>query len=246
MSGAAAGLKPGPNAGARESKGAAIAPSIGVFDVNETLLDIEFIAPLFHRLFGDAKVLREWFGQLVLYSNVITLSGSYTTFFALGQSVLKMLGSIHGVSIREADIDELRERMLTMPAHSDVPAGLQQLKDAGFRLVTLAARPTTQPAEARRHRRLVRTIVQCRWRAPIQTGTAGVPHGHRGACRTAGRDLPGGGACVGYDRSAKRRLLPSPRRLARNAPLPVHGLPQPQVVAPDIPGVAAQMIKLWR
>ena len=37
-----------------------------------------------------------------------------------------------------------------------------------------------------------------------------------------------------------------PRRLARNAPLTVHGLPQPQVVAPDIPGVAAQMIKLWR
>ena len=31
-----------------------------------------------------------------------------------------------------------------------------------------------------------------------------------------------------------------------NAPLPVHGLPQPQAVAPDLPGVAAQMIRLWR
>jgi 2-haloacid dehalogenase len=31
-----------------------------------------------------------------------------------------------------------------------------------------------------------------------------------------------------------------------NAPLPVHGLPQPQAVAPDLPGVADQMIKLWR
>ena len=31
-----------------------------------------------------------------------------------------------------------------------------------------------------------------------------------------------------------------------NASLPVHGLPQPQVVAPDLPGVAAQMIRLWR
>jgi 2-haloacid dehalogenase len=37
------------------------APSICVFDVNETLLDMEFIAPLFQRLFGDRKVLREWF-----------------------------------------------------------------------------------------------------------------------------------------------------------------------------------------
>src|SRR5262245_6880086 len=84
MGGAAAGVEPSSNTGAQESKSAAVAPSICVFDVNETLLDIEFIAPLFHRLFGDAKVLREWFGQLVLYSNVITLSGSYTPFFALG------------------------------------------------------------------------------------------------------------------------------------------------------------------
>src|SRR5262245_16721451 len=119
----------------------AVVPSICVFDVNETLLDIECIAPLFQRLFGDSKVLREWFGQLILYSNVITLSGPYTTFFRLGQGVLKMLGSIHDVSIQEADIQELRERMLTMPAHPDVPAGLKELKNAGFRLVTLTNSP---------------------------------------------------------------------------------------------------------
>ena len=59
-------------------------PSVCVFDVNETLLDIEFMTPLFQRLFGDRKALREWYGQLVLYSNAITLSGPYTTFFTLG------------------------------------------------------------------------------------------------------------------------------------------------------------------
>jgi 2-haloacid dehalogenase len=84
----------------------AAAPSVCVFDVNETLIDIESIAPLFQRLFGDRKALREWFGQLILYSEAITLSGSYTTFFTLGQGVLRMLGSIHNVSITEADIDE--------------------------------------------------------------------------------------------------------------------------------------------
>jgi 2-haloacid dehalogenase len=39
----------------------AAAPSVCVFDVNETLIDIESIAPLFQRLFGDRKALREWF-----------------------------------------------------------------------------------------------------------------------------------------------------------------------------------------
>ena len=100
----------------QEPKTGASVPSICVFDVNETLLDIEFMAPLFQRLFGDRKVVREWFGQLILYSDAITLSGPYTTFFTLGQGILKMLGSIHNVSITEADVDELRTRMLTMPA----------------------------------------------------------------------------------------------------------------------------------
>ncbi|TXH38231.1 MAG: hypothetical protein E6Q98_05315 [Rhodospirillaceae bacterium] len=31
-----------------------------------------------------------------------------------------------------------------------------------------------------------------------------------------------------------------------NVPLPMDGLPQPQAVAPDLPGVADQLIKLWR
>src|SRR5215510_5550735 len=95
----------------------AVVPSICVFDVNETLLDIEFIAPLFQRLFVDRKVMREWFGQLILNSEAIALSGPYTTFFSLGQWVLQMLGSIYSVSVQQADIDELRTLMLTMRAY---------------------------------------------------------------------------------------------------------------------------------
>src|SRR5262252_6811464 len=128
-----------------------MAPYVCVFDVNETLLDIEFIAPMFQRLFGDRKVLREWFGQLILYSEAITLSGSYTAFFTLGQGVLRMLGSIHNVAITEADVDELRTPMLTMPAHTDVPAGLKQLKDAGFRLVTCTNSPPDPQTSPLKH-----------------------------------------------------------------------------------------------
>ena len=194
-------------------KKSAVVPSICVFDVNETLLDIEFLAPLFQRLFGDRKVLREWFGQLILYSDAITLSGSYTTFFTLGQGVLKMLGSIHNVSIQKDDIEELRTRLLTMPASRR--AGRAEATE-GCRVPPghadeLAARTTGQPAEARWDRRLVRKVVQHRSRAPIQTGAASVPHGRGRTGRAACRDLHGGGACVGYDRSAKHRLLRSAR-----------------------------------
>ena len=112
-------------------------PSIIVFDVNETLLDIETLAPLFTRLFDDDNMLREWFAQLVLYSQTMTLSGLYTSFGELGVGALQMTADIHKVSLADDDIDELKQRMSEMPAYPDALPALTKLRDAGFRLVTL-------------------------------------------------------------------------------------------------------------
>lgn len=111
--------------------------SIIVFDVNETLLDITTLEPLFDRVFGDLAMLREWFAQLILYSQTMTLSGLYAPFGELATGTLRMVASIHGVTVSDSDIDELKERMNTMPAHPDVVPALTRLRDAGFRLVTL-------------------------------------------------------------------------------------------------------------
>src|ERR1700733_3403788 len=116
-------------------------PAVLVFDVNETLIDIESIAPVFERIFGDPAAMREWFNQLVLYSMTATLSGHYVDFFTLGQGVLRMLATTRGVEIAEADVAALKHAMLTMPAHPDVEDGLMALRDNGFRLVTLTNSP---------------------------------------------------------------------------------------------------------
>ena len=47
--------------------------SVIVFDVNETLLDITTLEPLFERVFRDRAILREWFAQLILYSQTLLL-----------------------------------------------------------------------------------------------------------------------------------------------------------------------------
>jgi 2-haloacid dehalogenase len=57
------------------------AKPIIVFDVNETLLDIEILEPLFRRLFGSGHAMREWFAQLILYSEALTLAGAYAPGF---------------------------------------------------------------------------------------------------------------------------------------------------------------------
>ena len=116
-------------------------PSVLVFDVNETLIDIESLAPLFERIFGDRRAVREWFGQLVTYSMTATLSGRYIDFFTLGQGVLQMLARIHRADITDDDVNDIKQAMLTMPAHPDVEDGLTMLRDSGFRLVTLTNSP---------------------------------------------------------------------------------------------------------
>jgi 2-haloacid dehalogenase len=112
-------------------------PSIIVFDVNETLLDIDTLTPLFTRVFGKQRVLREWFAQLVLYSQTMTLSGLYTPFGELGVGALQMVADIRQVTLTDADINEFKERMSSLPAHPDAAPALTRLRDAGFRLVTL-------------------------------------------------------------------------------------------------------------
>jgi 2-haloacid dehalogenase len=54
-------------------------PTVLVFDVNETLIDIESISPLFERVFGDRRVMREWLRHLIMYSMSLTLSVSMRT-----------------------------------------------------------------------------------------------------------------------------------------------------------------------
>src|ERR1700760_2445766 len=78
-------------------------PSVLVFDVNETLIDFESMTPLFERVFGDPRVMREWLGHLIMYSMTVTLSGLYVDYFTLGQGLLRMVGEIHGITIGEKE-----------------------------------------------------------------------------------------------------------------------------------------------
>ncbi|MEW5811712.1 MAG: haloacid dehalogenase type II [Actinomycetota bacterium] len=122
------------------------APEVLIFDVNETLLDIDSVGPVFADLFGDGQVLREWFAQLLLYSMTATLAGGYVDFFTLGRGVLHMVGAVHGVAIADDDWRRVGEALRSMPAHPDVEDGLAQLRDRGYRLVTLTNSPPVSGA----------------------------------------------------------------------------------------------------
>ncbi|MGH8326149.1 MAG: haloacid dehalogenase type II [Steroidobacteraceae bacterium] len=108
-----------------------------VFDVNETLLDLRVLQPVFERIFQDQGAMRLWFANLILYSTSLTLAGRYVPFTDIGSAVMKMLADARGISISDADRKELLETFSTMPPHPDVPRALEKLRRSGFRLFTL-------------------------------------------------------------------------------------------------------------
>jgi 2-haloacid dehalogenase len=221
-------------------------PSVLVFDVNETLIDIEALDPVFEQIFGDAGVMREWFGQLVMYSMTTALSGCYVDFFSLGQGVLRMLGEIHGAPILQTDVDLIRQAMLTMPAHADVTDGLTMLRDNGFRMVTLTNSPPNPDGPSP----LASAGLSGYFERQFSVDACGTykpaPDTYHQVCREL-RVAPENTMMVAahvWDTIGAQSAGFSAALITRpgNAPLPVAGLPRPTFVAEDLRALAQQVI----
>lgn len=220
-----------------------------VFDVNETLLDIEALEPLFARLFERPGVLREWFGQLITYSMTVTLSRCYADFFALGRATLRMLAEIHRVPLSDDDVATVARALATMPAHPDVAQGLSRLRDDGYRLAAL----TNSPNSPGRPTPLAHTGLAGYFERQFSVdelevfkpATALYRHTADGlgvppyACMmvaahawdTIGAQAAGFGAA----------LITRPG----NAPLRIEGVHQPDFIAPDLLDLARQMAEAF-
>src|SRR5258705_13327636 len=92
-----------------------------VFDVNETLLDLETMVPTFERIFGEKSAMRLWFSNLIMYSAALTVAGRYVPFTDIGSAVMKMLADTRGIKLGDKDKRELTEKFSTMPPHPEVP-----------------------------------------------------------------------------------------------------------------------------
>ncbi|MCB0210174.1 MAG: haloacid dehalogenase type II [Anaerolineae bacterium] len=116
-------------------------PRIIVFDVNETLLDLSALDPHFERLFGDAAVRKQWFGQVLRSSLVATITDTYHDFGVIAGDALAMMAMSHHVTLSEEDRAAVIKGVRSLPAHEDVPDSLERLKAAGLRVVALTNSP---------------------------------------------------------------------------------------------------------
>lgn len=108
-----------------------------VFDVNETLLDLRALDPLFEDLLGDVALRPQWFAAMLQLSFVGGLTGHYVDFTTAQRAALRMTAARVGRTITDGAVDGVLEAMRRLPPHPDVPPALTRLRDAGFRLTTL-------------------------------------------------------------------------------------------------------------
>jgi 2-haloacid dehalogenase len=110
---------------------------ICVFDVNETLLDLQALDPYFQHIFGNATLRKAWFNQLLQSALVSTVTQAYTDFGRIGMAALEMIAMRQGVSLTEEDRQLIRTGMQELPPHPEVAEGLAILRQAGIHLAAL-------------------------------------------------------------------------------------------------------------
>lgn len=108
-----------------------------VFDVNETLLDLAALDPLFVSVLGDAALRPTWFTTMLQLSFVGGLTGQYVDFTTAQKAALRMTAMRVGREVDDGEVEVIVGAMRKLPAHAEVPDALARLRAAGFRLTAL-------------------------------------------------------------------------------------------------------------
>ncbi|MDO6560530.1 haloacid dehalogenase type II [Paraglaciecola chathamensis] len=118
---------------------AAPKPKVIIFDVNETLLDLETMrTSIGEALDGQEELTTLWFSTMLHHSLVTTVTGDYQDFGKIGVAALMMVAQNNDIEITEEQaVTAIKTPLLSLPAHPDVKAGLKALKEQGFKLVSL-------------------------------------------------------------------------------------------------------------
>ena len=95
-----------------------------LFDINETVLDLSSLKPLFAKHLGSEAVTATWFSMLLHSSNVCALTGVRSDFGSLAGAMLDTLAARMGLELGHDGKRQILGAFATMPAHPDVHLSL--------------------------------------------------------------------------------------------------------------------------
>jgi 2-haloacid dehalogenase len=86
------------------------------FDVNETLLDLSALDPLFERVFGDGSLRPLWFGQALQLSFVGIITNNYVDFTTAQHAALRMVAQRGATRLSDETAEKIAGGMRMLPA----------------------------------------------------------------------------------------------------------------------------------
>ena len=106
-----------------------------LFDINETVLDLGSLKPIFKAAFGDEAVTATWFSMLLHTSTVCTLTDVKTDFASLAAAMLDAVAARRGVELPDVMRADILGSFASLAPHADIKPALTRLRSAGYRTV---------------------------------------------------------------------------------------------------------------
>ncbi|CAM4060130.1 haloacid dehalogenase type II [Gillisia hiemivivida] len=115
-----------------------IKPKLLIFDINETLLDMEPLKKSINEALKEERAFDIWFPTLLQYSLVETLTKNYKDFSEIAGATLKMTAQKLDIDLTEVQIKSILSPITKLSAYPEVSNALKVLKQNGFKLVALS------------------------------------------------------------------------------------------------------------
>ncbi len=217
-----------------------LAPAV-VFDVNETLLDMSALDPLFADAFGDKGMRRVWFAQTLQLAMGMTITGTYAPFDELARAALEMTARKRGVNVDRERAQRIMPGLAALPPHGDVPEGLARLRASGYRLAVLA-QATTAALEEQLERANLKQYFEAVFSADTVRRFKPAAETYAMARERLGGDAPLLVAAHDWDVAGAMHAGWEAAFVARHGTSLNPMAPLPAIVAPDLRAVAAAIV----
>ncbi|MFI2644309.1 haloacid dehalogenase type II [Streptomyces sp. NPDC018610] len=114
-------------------------PPVLVFDVNETLSDLTPLRGRFEDIGAPGHLLPTWFAGVLRDGFALTAAGAYADFADVAHDgVRALLSGLEGwAGDDEAAARHILDGFADLDVHPDVPDGVRQLSEAGYRLTAM-------------------------------------------------------------------------------------------------------------
>lgn len=109
-----------------------------LFDINETVLDLNKLKPKFKQAFGDESVLGLWFSTLLHASTVCALTGLKTEFAVLAGDILNNVAARKGVTLTDQTRSDILNTFASLNPHHDIKPALTRLHDSGYQTIAFS------------------------------------------------------------------------------------------------------------